>query len=181
MNIDKFTKQMNTDQPNESNEANESNELNEADRKSATVSTSQDLQSVVSESDAAPVNQLDSQAPESPPASPVITIMTNAARFELGQIVATPAAITLLKETGYSAAMLIARHLHGDFGDICAEDAAENEISIKYGFRIMSVYRLVAPEALKTTPAAKKVNLPTIWIITEADRSSTCLLLPSEY
>jgi hypothetical protein len=175
MNIDKFAKQMNTDQPNDSTESNET------DRKSATERTSDDPQRVNSESDGAPVNHHDLQAIESPPASPVITIMTNAARFELGQVVATPAAIALLKETGFSAAMLIARHLHGDFGDICAEDAAENEISIKHGFRIMSVYRLVPPETLKTMPAAKRTDLPTIWLITDADRSSTCLLLPSEY
>jgi hypothetical protein len=110
-----------------------------------------------------------------------VTIMTNAARFELGQIVATPAALALLKECGFSAAMLIARHLRGDFGDICAEDAAENEFSVRNGCRIMSVYRLVPPETLKTTPAAKRIDLPTMWLITEADRSSTCLLLPAEY
>ena len=175
MNIDKFAKQMNTDQPNDSTKSNEAN------RESATEITSHDPQRVNGESDAVPVNHHDLQANDSPPASPIITIMTNVARFELGQVVATPAAIALFKETGYSAAMLIARHLHGDFGDICAEDAAENEISIKHGFRIMSVYRLVAPETLKTTSAAKKIDLPTIWLITEADRSSTCLLLPSEY
>jgi hypothetical protein len=110
-----------------------------------------------------------------------VTIITNAARFELGQIVATPAALALLKECGFSAAMLIARHLRGDFGDICAEDAAENEFSVRNGCRIMSVYRLVPPETLKTTPAAKRIDLPTMWLITEADRSSTCLLLPAEY
>jgi hypothetical protein len=110
-----------------------------------------------------------------------VTIMTNAARFELGQIVATPAALALLKECGFNAAMLIARHLHGDFGDICAEDAAENEFSIENGCRIMSVYRLVPLETLKTTPAANRSALPTIWLITESDRSSTCLLLPAEY
>jgi hypothetical protein len=110
-----------------------------------------------------------------------VTIMTNAARFGLGQIVATPAALALLKECGFNAAMLIARHLHGDFGDICAEDAAENELSVQNGYRVMSVYRLVSPETLKTTPAVKRVDLPTVWLITEADRSSTCLLLPAEY
>jgi hypothetical protein len=110
-----------------------------------------------------------------------VTIMTNAARFELGQIVATPAALALLKACDFNAAMLIARHLHGDFGDVCAEDAAENELSIQNGYRVMSVYRLVSPETLKTTPAAKRNDLPTIWLITEADRSSTCFLLPAEY
>lgn len=118
---------------------------------------------------------------EQPPAQTPVTIMTNAARFELGQIVATPAALALLKECGFNAAMLIARHLHGDFGDICAEDAAENELSVQNGYRVMSVYRLVSPETLKTTPAAKRIDLPTIWLITEADRASTCLLLPAEY
>jgi hypothetical protein len=47
--------------------------------------------------------------------------------------------------------------------------------------RVMSVYRLVDAEALQQTPLDKRSSLPTLWIITEADRSATTLLLPSEY
>jgi len=176
MNIEHIAKQMNNDQLNESSKSN---------RAHATA-TPKDLANGDETTEPTPTptpTSLTNDAPlaENSIKSPTVTIMSNAARFELGQVVATPAAIALLKETGFSATMLIARHLHGDFGDICAEDAAENEISIKHGFRIMSVYRLVAPETLKTTSAAKKIDLPTIWLITEADRSSTCFLLPAEY
>lgn len=61
---------------------------------------------------------------------------------------------------------LLARHQEGDWGDVPPEDARENARSVEYGWRVMSSYE-VAGEKL--------------WIITEADRSSTCVLLPSEY
>ena len=114
------------------------------------------------------------------PPTPVL-IITNTARFELGQIVATPGALSLLQTTGYSAAALIGRHVHGDFGDICLEDAATNEFAVTRRLRLISVYRLVDPVKLADTPRAKRCDLPTVWIITEADRSSTTLLLPADY
>lgn len=86
--------------------------------------------------------------------------------FKLGMIVATPGALDLLDRHGINATTYLTRHQQGDFGTICAADAKENLLAIKHGLRILSSYD-VAKERL--------------WIITEADRSSTTLLLPSEY
>ena len=61
---------------------------------------------------------------------------------------------------------LIRRHVTGDFGNINEEDRQENLLSIREGFRIMSAYR---------------INDTKLWVITEADRSSTTILLPEEY
>ena len=110
-----------------------------------------------------------------------VTIMTNSARFALGQIVATPGTIALLEHHSISAAALISRHLEGSWGDVCAEDAETNEMAIKFGNRIMSVYRLSTTEEILLTPQASRSDLPTVWVITESDRSVTTLLLPSEY
>lgn len=65
---------------------------------------------------------------------------------------------------------LLQRHLSGDWGEVCKADARENERSLKHGWRIMSVYEV--------NPCGVSRRL---WIITEADRSSTCVLLPNEY
>ena len=69
----------------------------------------------------------------------------------------------------------------GDWGDCCAEDKATNELSVRQGMRVMSVYRLGDAQRLQQTPQDKRSSLPTIWIITEADRSVTTLLLPEDY
>ena len=63
--------------------------------------------------------------------------------------------------------VLLARHLSGDWGEVCAEDAKENEFSLEHGFRLLSAY--VLRDGTK------------VWIITEADRSATTILLFSEY
>jgi hypothetical protein len=112
---------------------------------------------------------------------PPITIFTNFARFSLGQVVATHAALALLEKTGFSAAALLNRHVHGDWGNICKKDTASNEFAVPNKLRIMSVYRLIDASKLAATPESKRAELPTLWIISEADRSSTTLLLPSEY
>ncbi len=88
--------------------------------------------------------------------------------FPLGRIVATPGALSLLAATATNPAELLDRHAAGDWDEISPEDARENERSLKYGFRIVSSYSVGG--------TGKRV-----WIITEADRSSTCLLLPTEY
>ncbi len=88
--------------------------------------------------------------------------------FPLGRIVATPGALELLAATGTDPIELLSRHQSGDWGEVCPEDARENEFSVKRGFRVVSSY-----------PVGKRG--PRIWIITEADRSSTCVLLPEEY
>lgn len=110
-----------------------------------------------------------------------VTLITNSARFALGQIVATPGALDLLEQRGFSAVALISRHVDGDWGDCCAEDTATNELALSEGMRVMSVYRLVDAERLAATYFDKRAVLPTIWIITEWDRSVTTLLLPKDY
>jgi hypothetical protein len=85
----------------------------------------------------------------------------------LGQIVATPGALDALEQSGESAGTLIKRHLSGDWGELDEHDRAENEFSVEQGFRLLSAYTLS--------------NGTRIWVITEADRSATTLLLPSEY
>lgn len=87
--------------------------------------------------------------------------------FSLGQIVSTPGALQALGETDITAIELLRRHACGDWGDLCEEDREANAEALKEGLRILSVYRL--------RDGAK------IWIITEADRSVTTLLLPEEY
>ena len=115
-----------------------------------------------------------------------VTIMTNKGKFGLGQIVATPAASALLKKTGFSAAALIARHVHGDWGDCCGGDAQLNEDALTNGSRVFSIYKLLDAELLKEIPRAKRSSLPTVWVITNAAneagvRDVTTLLLPKDY
>jgi hypothetical protein len=88
-------------------------------------------------------------------------------KFRLGHLVATPGALDAFKEASVGFIPYVSRHLAGDWGDISKEDAAENELSLKEGFRLLSAYHL--PDGCK------------IWIITEADRSATTILLPEEY
>ena len=87
--------------------------------------------------------------------------------FALGKLVATPAALEVLAHAGQTPFEFLALHQRGDWGECCPEDARDNDRSVKQGFRILSVYRTCKGEKL--------------WIITEADRSLTTLLLPSEY
>lgn len=87
-------------------------------------------------------------------------------KFSLGNVVATPGAIELLEQNNLPASSFLSRHISGDWGDLDAEDKQANEDAIEYGNRIFSAYIL---------------NGEKLWIITEADRSSTCLLLPREY
>lgn len=87
--------------------------------------------------------------------------------FALGQVLATPGALELLETHQLTALTFMLRHVSGDWGDICAEDRRSNADALQYGYRLMSVYVLSKAERL--------------WIITEADRSRTTLLLPEEY
>jgi hypothetical protein len=65
---------------------------------------------------------------------------------------------------------LLARHVFGDWGDLCTEDKESNERALAQGGRLLSSY-----EAGLGRDATK------VWVITEADRSSTTFLLPEEY
>jgi hypothetical protein len=87
--------------------------------------------------------------------------------FDLGQTVATPGAIEALQESNVSPSSLLTRHQSGDWGDLCDEDVAENNYALSHGFRLLSSYQIT-----ETTK---------IWVITEADRSVTTLLLPEDY
>ena len=93
--------------------------------------------------------------------------VSNVPLFPLGRIVATPGALDLLAKVGVQALTLLDRHQRGDWGSVCAEDARENGRSVLLGYRIMSIYPMEQDSAL--------------WIITEADRSVTTLLLPGDY
>jgi hypothetical protein len=87
--------------------------------------------------------------------------------FPPGRLLATPGALALLEQINKSPLELLSRHLRGDWGDLDQVDKTENELSLEYGFRLMSSYPITETEKL--------------WIITEADRSVTTLLLPEEY
>lgn len=87
--------------------------------------------------------------------------------FPMGNPAITPAAEAVLNATGIHPIRLLARHIHGDWNDLSAEDLAENELALLTGKRLLSSYAL---------PGGGKV-----WIITEADRSATTILLPDDY
>ena len=88
-------------------------------------------------------------------------------RFSLGRVVATPGALEALEDAGQLPDEFLRRHSSGDWGDVDDHDRRENEFSVENGFRILSAYQ--------TNKGVK------LWVITEADRTSTCLLLPEEY
>ncbi len=93
-------------------------------------------------------------------------------RFSLGQVLATPGALAALDTAGQSGHEFLARHVRGDWGDVCADDAVLNDEALNDGSRLLSSYRLK--------------NGTKIWIITEAAdeqgrRAATTTLLPEEY
>ena len=89
------------------------------------------------------------------------------ARFPLGRIVATPGALAALEEAAEIPGTLLKHHVTGDWGDVNEDDRRENEHSLVQGCRLLSAYTLS--------------NGTRLWVITEADRSATTILLPSEY
>ena len=85
--------------------------------------------------------------------------------FSLGHVCATP---DVAEEVPFEEQMdALARHAQGDWGDIDQEDWTANELALQEGFRLVSAYR--------------SRNDVSFWIVTEADRSVTTLLLPDEY
>ncbi len=84
----------------------------------------------------------------------------------LGRVVATPGALEAILGEGGDPLSYIARHASGDWGDLCEFDRRENERSLRHGMRVLSSY---------------PVGEGRLWIITEADRSVTTILLPEEY
>jgi len=92
-------------------------------------------------------------------------------KFELGQLVFTRGVNDKVADSGDFAKFVLGslkRHAIGDWGDMCQEDKAENELALRQGrLRLFSAY--------------EAEGLTKIWIITEADRSATTILFPEEY
>ena len=88
-------------------------------------------------------------------------------KFPLGRVVATPGALQALEAAGQIPQEFLRRHVQADWGELSAEDKRANDAAVRLRTRILSAYLTKRQERL--------------WIITEADRSSTCLLLPEEY
>jgi hypothetical protein len=89
------------------------------------------------------------------------------ALFRMGQIVATPGALRALERAGEAPQRFLERHVCGDWGDLDEEDRQENALSLEHSFRLLSAYQTTAGEKL--------------WVITEANRTLTTILLPDEY
>jgi hypothetical protein len=92
-------------------------------------------------------------------------ILTSQMKFDLGQLVITPAALEAVPADDICNA--INRHVCGDFGDLDAADRRENELALRAGLRLLSVYHAT--------------NGVKFLLITEADRRLTTILLPSDY
>ncbi len=88
-------------------------------------------------------------------------------RFALGQTFITPGAEEALMIAGQTAIEFLRRHMSCDWSELTDDDAQENELSLKEDFRLLSAYRTAKGQKL--------------WIITEADRGATTILLPDEY
>jgi hypothetical protein len=88
------------------------------------------------------------------------------APLPLGRVVATPGALKLLSEASEDLFGDLARHAAGDWGELCTFDRRQNEVAVREGYRVLSSY---------------PVGEGKVWIITEADRSVTTILLPEEY
>jgi hypothetical protein len=91
---------------------------------------------------------------------------SQAHRFPLGQVVITPAAQALLEQAGVMPQALLLRHHQGDWGDVCVDDACANDHALAQGGRLFSAYNVGAHK---------------VWIITEADKLYTNLLIPDDY
>jgi hypothetical protein len=89
----------------------------------------------------------------------------------MGRIVATPGVLAVVTELRLRECLR--SHQYGDWGSVCPEDARENDLSVAQGFRILSCY------AIDPTKPASGDN--RLWVLTEADRSVTTVLLPSVY
>ena len=93
-------------------------------------------------------------------------------KFCMGQVLATRGALDALQEAGQNVQFFLARHVHGDWGEVCASDAQRNDQALVDGSRLLSAYRTLKGER--------------IWIITEAaddegQRLASTILRPEEY
>ena len=93
--------------------------------------------------------------------------------FPLGKCYMTSGINTLVEQQALAVHDYLNRHQRGDWGNLTKEDVTENETSLQQGFRIFSAYNVEAKNA-----GSHSIK---IWIITEADRSTTTVMLPEEY
>jgi hypothetical protein len=103
--------------------------------------------------------------PKSPGILPAVNQRKHAL-FELGQCVCTPTLLKHFQNNGVDPVHYLRQHSFGLWGDVPAEDARENDLSVVNGYRVLSAYSVAGIK---------------FWIITEKDRSLTTLLTPSEY
>ena len=101
---------------------------------------------------------------ENDPSNP-LTIVIEGMQFPIGALCSTPGATDAMQQAEMES--FLKRHCSGDWGDCCEEDRQANDYALAHGGRVFSVYRTEGGER--------------IWLITEADRSATTFLLPSEY
>jgi len=87
--------------------------------------------------------------------------------LKLGQTVITPGALDAISKAGQTPLEFLIPHIHCNWGEVCQEDKELNDWAVENGERVLSAYRTKTDVRL--------------WVITEADRSSTCILLPDEY
>jgi hypothetical protein len=107
------------------------------------------------------MNHFSTQTPSS------IQPLPNRSLFQLGKLLATPGALDMLRKLNRTPFEFTERHRQGDWGDLDQEDINANNQALLTGARLLSAYRIDADTKL--------------WIITEADRKATTLLLPEEY
>ncbi|MBE0436468.1 MAG: hypothetical protein IBX56_11765 [Methylomicrobium sp.] len=86
--------------------------------------------------------------------------------FGLGRTMASPGAMVVMQGMGLSPISLLSRHQRGDWGELAEEDKAANDEAVTNGRRVFSAYHF---------------DTVKFWVITEADRSLTTILLPEEY
>lgn len=97
----------------------------------------------------------------------------SAVRFQLGHVVVTPGALESVRLAGQSVSDFLSRHRRGDWGDLGLTDAKLNDEAVAHEdneelrTRVLSAYRTALNDRL--------------WIISEADRSASTILLPEEY
>ena len=88
-------------------------------------------------------------------------------RIQTRKVAITDAASTALAKSGDEGVFLLSRHLHGDWGDVTEQDSLQNELALLLDLRVLSRYVLK--------------DGTVVWIITEADRAITTILLPDGF
>jgi hypothetical protein len=93
-------------------------------------------------------------------------------KFDLGQTVATPAALKAISEAGQTPDFFLDKHIQGDWGEVDDDDRNANDEALVDGSRLLSAYRTLKGERL--------------WVITEAtddegQRAATTIIRPEEY